>query len=241
MSKVKFSEIHSFLLIIDAFSLAVSKIELTDISQIDSNTVELTWIDNEKLPTNIQIQYRLIHSKTPWITDNQLYNHSSTHGLISNLESNQNYKFRLITYDSSGKMNVLTSARRVALKISNDLNLAVPQLTDAWITSDGQISVKWSINQTITDHIDEFLLFYRLVNSKKNFTKITIPNIRFPMIDTYTITSIEPNEKYELRMATYSNRGLSPMSNSMEISIPSSKRLFFLKGKRSLTVAYVFF
>ena len=46
------------------------------------------------------------------------------------------------------------------------------------------------------------------------------------MIDTYTISSIEGNEKYELRMATYSDRGVSSMSNSIEISVPSSKYRF---------------
>ena len=57
-----------------------------------------------------------------------------------------------------------------------------------------------------------------------NFTTVTIPNLRFPLIDTYTISSIEPNQEYELRMATYSNRGLSPMSNSIEISLSTQQR-----------------
>jgi hypothetical protein len=56
-----------------------------------------------------------------------------------------------------------------------------------------------------------------------NFTTITLPNLRYPSIDTYTISSIEPDKEYELRMATYSNRGLSSMSNSIEISVPPRK------------------
>ena len=41
------------------------------------------------------------------------------------------------------------------------------------------------------------------------------------MVDTFTVTSVEPNQQYELRLATYSNRGISPMSNSIEIATPS--------------------
>lgn len=56
-----------------------------------------------------------------------------------------------------------------------------------------------------------------------NFTDITVPNLRYPPIDTYTISSIESNQEYELRMTTYSNRGLSRMSNSIKISVPTRK------------------
>jgi hypothetical protein len=73
-----------------------------------------------------------------------------------------------------------------------------------------------------------------------NFTTITIPNLRYPPIDTYTITSIESDEEYELRMATYSNRGLSPMSNSITISVPTRKfslKIFFSLIKYSFVVS----
>jgi hypothetical protein len=53
-----------------------------------------------------------------------------------------------------------------------------------------------------------------------NFTTITLPNLRYPPIDSYTIPPIELGQEYELRMATYTNRGLSPMSNSIQISVP---------------------
>jgi hypothetical protein len=56
-----------------------------------------------------------------------------------------------------------------------------------------------------------------------NFTTITLPNLRYPALDTYTISSIESNQEYELRMATYSNRGLSQMSNTIEILVPTCK------------------
>ena len=45
------------------------------------------------------------------------------------------------------------------------------------------------------------------------------------MVDTYTITSVEGNEQYELRLATYSSRGISPMSNSIEITTPRQSRV----------------
>ena len=57
-----------------------------------------------------------------------------------------------------------------------------------------------------------------------NFTAITIPNLRYPPIDSYTIPSMESNREYELRMATYTNRGLSAMSNSIQISVPTHAR-----------------
>jgi len=89
------------------------------------------------------------------------------------------------------------------------------------------------LNNTNSETVDGFVIYYRPTLSKMNFTTITIPNLRYPLIDTYTISSIEPDQEYELRMATYSNRGLSPMSNSIKISVPTrkshSKIFFFLE------------
>ncbi len=204
----------------------VSKYEIIDINQIDNNGIELFWTINEKIETNIQIQYRLIAPKTFWITNNQVYNHSSTHGIISDLETNQVYKFRLITFDINGNQIIISSTKRFILKSLNQFHLPIPQITDAWITNDGQISLKWKVNESNSETIDGFIIYYRLINFIGNYTKIKIPNLRYPIIDTYTISSVEPNEKYELRMATYSNREFSSMSNSIEISIPSSKNDF---------------
>jgi uncharacterized protein YdgA (DUF945 family) len=207
----------------------VSKPEIIDINQLDNNVIELFWTNNENFQTNIQIQYRLIAPKTSWLTDNKLYNHSITNGIISNLEPNQAYKFRLITFDLHGKQQIISSTKRFTLKfLKNQFNLPIPQITDAWITTDGQISLKWKVNDSNSEIIDGFIIYYRLINSNRNYTKITIPNLLYPIIDTYTISSIEANQKYELRMATYSNRGLSSMSNSIEISIPLSKKKRFL-------------
>ncbi len=79
------------------------------------------------------------------------------------------------------------------------------------------------MNNTADEMIDGFVIYYRPTHSKANFTSLTIPNLRYPPINTYTITAIESDHEYELRMATYSNRGLSPMSNSIEISVPIRK------------------
>ena len=212
---------------LSSFPLA-STLEIVDINQIDNNAIELFWIMHEKLDSNVQIQYRLIQPKTPWITDSQIYNQSTTQAVLFNLQSNQIYKFRLITFDGNGKLLVLSSSKRFPLRLLNQPSLPIPQITDAWITNDGQISLKWKINESNSAMIDGFIIYYRLSHSQGNFTKITLPNLRLPMIDTYTITSIEGNEKYELQMATYSSRGVSMMSNSMEISVPSRKFCMFL-------------
>jgi hypothetical protein len=203
----------------------VSKLEIVDINQINNNAVELFWMSNETTEINIQIQYRLIYPKTSWITDNQIYNRSTTHGIISNLDIEQVYKFRLIAFDLNGKQLMLSSSKRFLLKSENQFHLPIPQLTDAWITTEGQISLKWKVNDSDSKTIEGFIIYYRSINSKKdNYTTITIPNLRYPLIDTYTISStIEANEKYEIRMVTYSNHELSSMSNSIEISIPSGK------------------
>ncbi len=90
------------------------------------------------------------------------------------------------------------------------------------------------MNDTNSETVDGFVIYYRSTLSKKNFTTITIPNLRYPLIDTYTISSIEPDQEYELRMATYSNRGLSSMSNSIKISVPTRKlhlKIFFFLNK----------
>ena len=217
-------------LILSLFNLA-STLEILDINQIDNNAIELFWINHEKIDSNIQIQYRLVHPKSPWMIDSQIYNQSTTQAVLSNLQSSQIYKFRLITLDGNGKPIILSSSKRFPLRLLNQPNLPVPQITDAWITNDGQISLKWKINESSTAMIDGFIIYYRLSHSQGNFTKITLPNLRLPMIDTYTITSIEGNEKYELRMATYSSRGLSAMSNSMEISVPSRKCCISLRER----------
>ncbi len=54
-----------------------------------------------------------------------------------------------------------------------------------------------------------------------NFTSIMLPNLRFPPMNTYTLTNLEPEQEYELRMATYSSRGVSQMSNAIKISVPA--------------------
>ena len=71
--------------------------------------------------------------------------------------------------------------------------------------------------------IDGFVIYYRPTHSKANFTSLTIPNLRFPPINTYTISAIESNQEYEIHMTTYSNRGLGAMSNSIEIMVPLRK------------------
>ena len=45
-------------------------------------------------------------------------------------------------------------------------------------------------------------------------------------MNTYTVTSLEPNQQYEFRISTYSNRGLSLMSNSIEIATSSGNDSF---------------
>ena len=79
------------------------------------------------------------------------------------------------------------------------------------------------MNKTNGEALDGFVIYYRPISSRMNYTTITLPNLRYPPIDSYTISTIEPGQDYELRMSTYSNRGLSPMSNSIQISVPRRK------------------
>ncbi|CAF3441906.1 unnamed protein product, partial [Rotaria sp. Silwood2] len=197
------------------------KLEILDIKQVNNNAIELYWKTSELIELYIQIQYRLNTPKVTWIIDETIYNNTITHGIISNLEYDQTYKFRLMAFDSNGKQLTSSLPKRFALKFLNQFYLPIPQITDAWITTDGKISLKWKVNDSFSDVIDGYIIYYRSVNSNDNYTTITIPNLVYPITDTFTISSIELNDKYEIRMATYSNRGLSPMSNSIEISLPS--------------------
>ena len=199
------------------------RIEITNINQINNNDVELFWKNNELTEIYIQIQYRLIHSKSTWVTDSQQYNHSTTHGTISNLETNRTYKFRLVTFDVNNRQLILSSSKLFQMKFLSHFRLPIPQITNAWVTVDGQITIKWKIDRSNRRNINGFIIYYRSVKSNGNYTTITIPNLAYPSIDTYTIRSIEPNKTYKLHVACYSNRGLSPMSNSIEISIPPCK------------------
>ncbi|CAF4515098.1 unnamed protein product, partial [Rotaria sp. Silwood1] len=203
-----------------------SKLEIIDINQIDNYAIKLFWKINETIEnylSSIQIQYRLIHPKTSWMIIDDYYNRSLNHAIINDLQQDQTYKFRLIGFDATGKQLVISAAKQFTLKLIKNLpNSPLPQITDAWITNDGQISLKWQLlNNSGSETVDGFVVYYRPIHSKTNFTTITIPNLRYPPIDTYTISSIEPDQVYEIRMTTYSNLGLSPMSNSIEISVPS--------------------
>ncbi|CAF3607553.1 unnamed protein product [Rotaria sordida] len=207
-------------------NIPVSKLEIIDINQIDNYGIKLFWKINETIENYlsfIQIQYRLIHPKTSWMTIDEFYNRSLNYALINNLQQDQIYKFRLIGFDITGKQLVISAAKQFTLKlIKNQPNSPLPQITDAWVTNDGQISLKWQLlNNTGSETVDGFVIYYRPIHSKTNFTTITIPNLHYPSVDTYTISSIEPDQIYEIRMTTYSNLGLSPMSNSIEISVPS--------------------
>ncbi|CAF3480642.1 unnamed protein product [Rotaria sp. Silwood1] len=197
------------------------KLEILDINQINNNAIELYWKTNELIELYIQIQYRLNSPKAIWITDKEIYNHTITHGIISNLEYDQTYRFRLVAFDSNGKQLIISLPKRITLKFLNQFSLPIPQITDAWITTDGKISLKWKINDSLSEIIDGYIIYYRSINSNDNYTTITIPNLVYPITDSFTISTIELNDKYEIRMATYANRGLSPMSNSIEISLPS--------------------
>ena len=64
--------------------------------------------------------------------------------------------------------------------------------------------------------MDGFVIFYRPLRPKMNFTSIKVS-----FVDSYSIEGVESNQQYELRMATYSNLGgVSPMSNPIEITTP---------------------
>jgi len=119
-------------------------------NQIDNNAIRLYWRINETIEnylSSIQIQYRLIHPKTSWMATNESYNRSINHAIINNLQQDQTYKFRLIGFDVNGKQLVISAAKRVTLEsIIKQPDSPVPQITDAWITNEGQISLKWKVS-----------------------------------------------------------------------------------------------
>jgi hypothetical protein len=127
----------------------VFKLEIIHINQIDTRTIELFWKINETIEQNlhaIQIQYRLNHPKTSWITVNDIYNRSMQHAIVNELQQEQVYKFRLIGFDAHGKQLVISAAKRFALQSSNQPSHSpIPDITDAWVTNDGQIHVKWQV------------------------------------------------------------------------------------------------
>lgn len=187
--------------------------------------MKLFWKINETIEnyvSSIQIQYRVAQPRTHWMTSEKLYNRSKNHATIDHLHPNQAYKFRLIGFDNNGKQLVISAVKRLTLEvIKKQSNEPLIHITDAWITKDMQISLKWQLmNRTNGETVDGFVIYYRPTLSKMNYTTLTLPNLRYPPIDTYTIISIEPDQEYELRMATYSNHGLTPMSNSIQIAVP---------------------
>ncbi|CAF1013099.1 unnamed protein product, partial [Didymodactylos carnosus] len=213
----------------------VVKIEIVDMVQTGNAAVDIFWeINGASDLSYLQAQYCL--TKGNWLTKNENYSSSVKHAMIDNLKNGHMYKFRLLGFDQHGQQIVSSSVHKLKLKYmeSSDRlvkptpanmnnNNPIPRITDAWASQDGSIGLKWQLPTNSTTSpilIDGFAIFYRPSRTKSNYTKITVPNLRFPPIDTYTITTIEPNQQYELRMSTYSTRGFSQMSNPMEILIP---------------------
>lgn len=133
------------------FFFLVLKLDIIDINQIDNNAVKLSWKINETIENSvksIQIQYRSIHPKTFWLSSNEYYNRTNNYGILQNLQQDQTYKFRLIGFDNNGKQLVISAAKRYTLElIQNQLNSPVPQITDAWITNDRFITLKWQVSK----------------------------------------------------------------------------------------------
>ena len=121
--------------------------------QINENTVELVWKINETIENHlhaIQIQYRLLHSKGIWMTASEFHNRSVDRASVSQLQSDQPYKFRLIGFDSRGKQLVISAVKRFTLEPNKyQLNLPLPEITDAWVTNDGHIALKWQVSSCI--------------------------------------------------------------------------------------------
>ncbi|CAF1508156.1 unnamed protein product [Adineta ricciae] len=210
-------------------NIPVSKLEIIDMKQIDNNAVRLSWKINETIEnyiSSIQVQYRFIHPKTSWMATDDFYNRSTNYAVVQNLQPSQTFKFRLVGFDMNGKQLVISAAKRIALvTMKNSINSIVPEITEAWITNDGQIGLKWKLlHSTGSEMIDGFVIYYRSTRSKVNFTTISVPNMRFPPINTFTISTLQADQEYELRMSTYSSRGASSMSNSIKISVPAEHR-----------------
>ena len=75
------------------------------------------------------------------------YNRSMNQAIINNLQQEQTYKFRLIGFDVNGKQLVISAAKRITLEsITKQPNSPVPKITDAWITNEGQISLRWKVS-----------------------------------------------------------------------------------------------
>lgn len=89
------------------------------------------------------------------------------------------------------------------------------------------------MNQSLADAIDGFIIYYRSMLSKANFTSIHIPSRGSPSINSFTISSLDANQKYEFRIGTYSNDGSSQMSSSVELSTPQGRIETFLFLKES--------
>ena len=118
--------------------------------QIDNNAVRLSWKINETIEnyiSSIQVQYRFIHPKTSWMATDDFYNRSTNYAVVQNLQPSQTFKFRLVGFDMNGKQLVISAAKRIALEtMKNPINSIVPEITEAWITNDGQIGLKWKVS-----------------------------------------------------------------------------------------------
>ena len=129
--------------------------------------MQLSWKINETIEnylSSIQIQYRLTQPRTSWTASEELYNRSIDHATVDNLQPNRAYKFRLIGFDTNGKQLVISATKRFTLDvIKKPSNVPLIHITDAWITNDVQISLKWQV-KTIScfvcpKHANSNLLF----------------------------------------------------------------------------------
>lgn len=127
----------------------VSKLDIVDLKQIDNTAVQLAWKINETIESalsTLQVQYRFIHPKTSWMATDELYNRSASQAIVSNLQPGQVFKFRLVGFDKDGRQLVISATKRMTLALmKNRANTIVPEMTDASVTNDGQISVTWKV------------------------------------------------------------------------------------------------
>ena len=114
-----------------------------------SGSVELRWRVNDKIANDlysVQAQYRLIPSKGSWTTVNDRHNRSIDRMIVNNLQQDQTYKFRLIGFDVDGQQLVISATKRFTLGSNYpSLDSASVEITDAWVTGDGHIGLKWRV------------------------------------------------------------------------------------------------
>jgi hypothetical protein len=199
-----------------------SPVVLNPVAEITASTMLLTWSEN----TNDDFRmFKVFRSLAEGVTESSqqlatIYQDTTTSYLVSSLQENKGYYFRVFTYDifghSSGSNEVMAMTLNVAPHASTLQLCASPPRTES------SIPLCWTRN---TDHDFNSYRLYRLLTADVDTNSTLIFETQDDGATAYTDTGLVANTEYYYRLYVYDTGGIASGSNTAAIA--TLWRVFF--------------